>query len=156
MNRNNRSGGVKFRELDYSKSSPSKEPTNKIPLRSKADVLKLFAEASDVREKENRSDDNNICTVENTSDDVTTVDDVNFEDPFEDENKTERDVEVKDEETFVKQEAKPKIDIAIREKPKIQSNVVGTSMARKENTDSRGQQKCSQPSQSAPVADGKR
>lgn len=146
MNRN-RLGGIKFRELDYNKSSPSKNQTNKSPLRSKADVLKLFADATDAPGKENSLD--NICTVEkNNSDNDLAVEGVNFEDPFEDENKTER--------AAVNQETKPKIDIEIKEKPKIQSNVVGTSTARKENTNSRGQQKSFQPSQSSPVADGKK
>ena len=41
MNKLNCSGGIKFRELDYSKS-PTSNQTNKSKIRSRDDVLKLF------------------------------------------------------------------------------------------------------------------
>lgn len=55
MNKNNRSGGIKFRELDYSKNSTASDP-KKNQLRSKEDVLKLFADPDDTSKKENKSE----------------------------------------------------------------------------------------------------
>ncbi|KAJ8672727.1 hypothetical protein QAD02_003987 [Eretmocerus hayati] len=52
MNRNNRSGGIKFRELDYSHNTTSIDEVKKNDLRSKEDVLKLFAVSHDVPVKE--------------------------------------------------------------------------------------------------------
>lgn len=65
MNKNNRAGGIKFRELDYNKSSTTTEQSKKSQLRSKEDVLKLFAGSSDSKkvnkpestEENNGSDD---------------------------------------------------------------------------------------------------
>ncbi|KAL7301640.1 hypothetical protein TKK_0005647 [Trichogramma kaykai] len=72
MNRNNRSGGIKFRELDYKKSSPYDKAKHDNNQRKKENVLKLFAAADlkatheDLTEKENaNSRSPNFSTLEN-------------------------------------------------------------------------------------------
>ena len=66
MNKNNRSGGIKFRELDYSKSS-LQDYRVKNNLRSKEDVLKLFADTNHNSQKENaRNIANEISSEINT------------------------------------------------------------------------------------------
>lgn len=123
MNRNNRSGGVKFRELDYGQSPPDKgQPGRAQQVRSREDVLKLFARVNDAADADTSRQKEN--TVDNSP--IVAPDEDDSCDSVAEESQPKEPAAIKAE-VQARQPRKTKLDI-VRERSAapIQSNVVDT------------------------------
>lgn len=129
MNRNKIAGGIKFRELNYNQSSSSQQTAK--PVRSKEEVLKLFAKVVDDEKSAQSPNENNAPPEANNQEQSK------FESFDGIENICEPVVNKEIIRNIGKTPVKNKLDI-VKEKPKVQSNVIDTSEPNIDNVVSSG------------------